>query len=149
MLIPGIQLVGGCGILRLSCRMYASSLPPAHSFFWKLMCNPSSTGGPSGELKQAIEAEASPDDHCPCRNTGDRLHAVRCCGMRLKGLHPEPPGHFSASRPKFQSPSFILALGRLQFGSVQALMEKFDAAAAGECGHDASNANFLCRDLPE
>ncbi|KAL4432436.1 hypothetical protein ABPG77_001735 [Micractinium sp. CCAP 211/92] len=47
-----------------------------HSFFWKLMCNPSSTGGPSGELKQAIEAE---------------------------------------------------------FGSVQALMEKFDAAAAGEC----------------
>lgn len=26
-----------------------------HSFFWKIMCSPSSTGGPSGSLKQAIE----------------------------------------------------------------------------------------------
>jgi superoxide dismutase, Fe-Mn family len=26
-----------------------------HDFFWKIMCNPSSTGGPAGSLKQAIE----------------------------------------------------------------------------------------------
>lgn len=28
-----------------------------HAFFWKVMCNPSSTAGPSGSLKQAIEQE--------------------------------------------------------------------------------------------
>lgn len=27
-----------------------------HSFFWQVMCNPSSTGGPAGEVKDAIEA---------------------------------------------------------------------------------------------
>lgn len=27
-----------------------------HSFFWKIMTNPSNTGGPGGELKQAIES---------------------------------------------------------------------------------------------
>lgn len=37
----------------------ASPLASAYSFFWKVMCNPSSTGGPAGELKQAIETEAS------------------------------------------------------------------------------------------
>lgn len=28
-----------------------------HSFFWKIMCNPSSTGGPSGALKEAIDRD--------------------------------------------------------------------------------------------
>ena len=28
-----------------------------HTFFWKIMCNPSSTAGPSGSLKQAIEED--------------------------------------------------------------------------------------------
>lgn len=28
-----------------------------HSFFWRVMTNPSSTGGPSGEIKDAIEAK--------------------------------------------------------------------------------------------
>ena len=28
-----------------------------HSLFWKLMCNPSSTGGPGGALKATIEAD--------------------------------------------------------------------------------------------
>lgn len=27
-----------------------------HTFFWKIMCNPSSTGGPCGSLKEAIES---------------------------------------------------------------------------------------------
>jgi Fe-Mn family superoxide dismutase len=27
-----------------------------HSFFWRIMCNPSSSGGPAGELKHAIES---------------------------------------------------------------------------------------------
>lgn len=26
------------------------------SFFWEIMCNPSSTGGPAGELKEAVES---------------------------------------------------------------------------------------------
>ncbi|EFN58723.1 hypothetical protein CHLNCDRAFT_48517 [Chlorella variabilis] len=27
-----------------------------HTFFWEIMCNPSSTGGPAGELKEAVES---------------------------------------------------------------------------------------------
>jgi len=27
-----------------------------HQFFWNIMCNPSSTGGPSGSLKEAIDS---------------------------------------------------------------------------------------------
>lgn len=59
----------GLGLVDINARTGTSEIPSDiatavrnnggghwnHTFFWKSMCNPSSTGGPSGTLKQAIE----------------------------------------------------------------------------------------------
>lgn len=104
------------------------------------MCNPSSTGGPSGELKQAIEAEASPDPTL----LPHRGRQVMCSTLLWAAPYEvaaAPPANVGASCPNFPPPNAHPPTGPLQFGSVQAMMEKFDAAAAGECGDAASAAS--------
>jgi Fe-Mn family superoxide dismutase len=41
---------------RVAILVTSSTADVLCSFFWRIMCNPSSTGGPAGELKEAMES---------------------------------------------------------------------------------------------